>query len=133
MSDHRGDPDDPYSRTHYRRLFAWDRRLEREAPFLTRLLEAGPASSVLDIGCGTGEHVAFFRRLGARVVGLDRSESMIAAARDHETDGVTFVLGDALHARRELAEASAFGLIICLGNMLPHILEDHELDAHVVL
>ena len=126
-------PDDPYSRVNYRRLIAW------EGPFLLSLLDRAPERSVIDLGCGTGEHVAFFAEADARAVGLDRSESMIKAARDHEAAGKgRFVLGDALEARAALGNESPFGLAICLGNMLPHLLDDTDLarflaSAHDIL
>jgi len=120
-------PDDPYSRVNYRRLIAWETRIARETPFLRSLLERAPDHSVVDLGCGTGEHVAFFVGEGARAVGVDLSESMIAAARDHERAGRgRFVLGDALSARAALGDERPFGLAICLGNMLPHV-EDADL------
>ena len=74
------------------------RRIEREGPFLRRLLDAAPDRSVLDLGCGTGEHTAFFADEGARAVGVDRSEAMLTAARDHEAAGRgRFLEGDLLH------------------------------------
>ena len=73
-------PDDPYSRVNYRRLIAWEKRIAREGPFLRSLLGRAPERSVIDIGCGTGEHVAFFSAAGARAVGLDRSEAMLKEA-----------------------------------------------------
>lgn len=122
-------PDDPYSRVHYRRLIAWQRRIEREGPLLLRLLDDAPDRSVLDLGCGTGEHTAFFARAGARAVGVDRSEAMLDAARDHEAEGAgRFLPGDLLDLRSALGEESPFGLAICLGNALPHLREDDELD-----
>lgn len=125
-----GRPDDPYSRSQYRKMIAWERRIERESPFLSALLSGAPDASVLDLGCGTGEHTAWFAQQGARAVGLDRSESMIESARDHEALGHgRFVLGDALDARAALPEEAPFGLALCLGNMLPHVMEDDELTA----
>ena len=121
---------DPYSRAQYRRLIAWESRIAREGPFLEELLARAPERAVLDIGCGSGEHVAFFAERGARAVGLDRSEAMLADARDHERRGAgRFVLGDATRAREALAGEPPFGLAISLGNMLPHLREDQELDA----
>jgi len=84
---------------------------------------------VIDVGCGTGEHVAFFAEAQGRSVGLDRSDAMVAAAKDHEVSGKgRFVLGDALDSRAALANESPFGLAICLGNVLPpHVTEDADL------
>jgi SAM-dependent methyltransferase len=36
---------------------------------------------VLDVGCGTGRHLAYLRRSGARPVGLDLSASLLREAR----------------------------------------------------
>ncbi len=131
MSANEQSPIDPYARAEYRRLIAWEGRIAREGPWLDRLREDAPSARVLDVGCGTGEHVAFFSRAGADALGLDASESMIATARDHERAGEgRFLLGDVLDPPPEL-EGASFGLVICLGNMLPHILEDADLDRFV--
>ena len=128
MTERRESSNDPYARSEYRRLIAWNARIEREGPFLVRLLESAPDRSVLDVGCGTGEHTAFFAREGARAVGLDRSESMVTQAREHEARGEgRFVLGEATHAAAVLAKESRFGMAICLGNTLPHVLDVAEL------
>ncbi|MCB9881388.1 MAG: class I SAM-dependent methyltransferase [Planctomycetes bacterium] len=124
MSESTPPKDDPWSRVSYRKLVAWDRRIEREAPFLARLLDEAPDRSVVDLGCGTGEHVAWFARQGARAVGLDHSEAMLAQARDHEQKGEgRFVFGELDEASRALVNEELFGLAICLGNVLPHVLE----------
>lgn len=120
---------DPYSRTEYRRVIAWTPRIEREGPWLLELLDRAPDRSVLDLGPGTGEHTAFFADHGARSVGVDRSESMIQAAREHEREGRGhFVQGDIREVDRLLASEPKFGLAICLGNVLPHLVEDRDLD-----
>jgi SAM-dependent methyltransferase len=80
---------------------------------------------VLDLGCGTGEHVAYFADAGARAVGLDRSEAMIQAAKQYQEEGRgRFVLGDVVAAQAALGEEPPFGFTICLGNVLPHITDD---------
>ena len=122
--------DDPYARSEYRRLIAWTERIRREGPFLTALLKRAPERAILDIGCGTGEHTAHFARSGARAVGIDRSEDMIEKAREYESHGEgRFILGEAVDAPRLLEGEAPFGLALCLGNMLPHLLKEHELDA----
>lgn len=125
-----GGPRDPYSRVEYRRLVAWRTRIEREGPFLLQLLDEAPDRSVIDLGCGTGEHVAFFAGEGARAVGLDTSPSMLEAAAEHERGGRgRFVEGDLRAADQVLSGEPAFGLALCLGNVLPHLLEDQDLEA----
>jgi len=42
----------------------------------------GPVDSVLDLGCGTARHLELFAAAGHRVVGVDRSPTMVATARD---------------------------------------------------
>lgn len=121
--------DDPYRRFSYRRLIAWPERIARERPFLEREVERAPRPSLVDLGCGTGEHAALFASLGVETTGVDRSEEMLAKAREHEGRhppyGPRFVLGD--FAELEGLFEESFGAAICLGNVLPHI-GDNELD-----
>jgi SAM-dependent methyltransferase len=50
--------------------------------------------TILDLGCGTGNHALPLARRGYEVVGVDRSESMLERARAKGEDGVAFELGD---------------------------------------
>lgn len=55
-----------------------------EAAYVTSLLgrhAAAPIASVLDLGCGTGGHCLPWARSGLKVMGVDRSETMLAQAR----------------------------------------------------
>lgn len=45
------------------------------------LLDPQPGEDILDVGCGDGTLTLKIREAGAHVVGIDNSESMIAAAR----------------------------------------------------
>ncbi|MBA3670287.1 MAG: methyltransferase domain-containing protein [Sphingomonas sp.] len=45
------------------------------------LLDPHPGEEILDIGCGDGTLTLKIRDAGASVVGIDKSESMVAAAR----------------------------------------------------
>ncbi len=45
-----------------------------------------PGQDVLEIGCGTGSLAALMTRRGARVLGIDISENMLAAARSNAPD-----------------------------------------------
>ena len=121
---------DPYSRVEYRRLIGWTERIRREGPWLLDLLDGAPERSVLDLGPGTGEHTAFFAEHGARAVGVDRSESMLAAAREHEAGGRgRFVHGDIRSVDGLLGAEPGFGMAVCLGNVLPHLTGEDDLEA----
>jgi SAM-dependent methyltransferase len=122
--------DDPYSRFSYRRLIAWPERILRERPFLESELERSPRRSVLDLGCGTGEHSLLFASLGFVTTGIDRSEEMIDKAREYEGQhppyGPRFVRGDFAELPAQVGES--YGAAICLGNVLPH-LDDGALES----
>jgi SAM-dependent methyltransferase len=137
-----GEPrsEDLYSRVEYRRLIAWERRIAREGPFLESLLARAPRRTALDLGSGTGEHVAWLAERAERAVGVDSSPSMIESAQEHVTaEGrAFFVEGEAQDAPRLLQGEEPFGLALCIGNVLPHIQDDADLDrlfaaAHDVL
>jgi len=57
-------------------------------------LPPGPVRDILDLGCGTGRYSAgLAARFGARVIGVDPSEKMLAEARRKGGEGVEFVRG----------------------------------------
>jgi len=68
---------------------AWDARLYdekhafvwREAQGVVELLAPEAGEHILDLGCGTGHLTAGIAATGARVIGIDRSEEMVAAAK----------------------------------------------------
>jgi SAM-dependent methyltransferase len=118
---------DPYSRVDYRRLVAWPERIAREWPFLERVLATGPSRRLLDLGCGTGEHARFLAAQGFDVTGVDRSESMLARAREQPLPpNLRFVEADLEELDR--AVEGSFGGAICLGNTLPHLRTREALD-----
>jgi SAM-dependent methyltransferase len=113
-------PDDPYSRVDYRRLIAWPERIEREWPFLERVLGAAGRGRILDLGCGTGEHSRFLASRGFEVTGIDSSPSMIAKATDTPVPpNLTFLEGDITGVGRLVS--GTFDGAICVGNTLPHL------------
>lgn len=119
---------DPYSRLDYRRMVRWKKRRQRESPLLSEILARAPLKRALDLGCGTGEHARLLAEHGWEVVGLDRSETMIAKAREAgEPAGVRFVVGE-LQTVGDLAVLGAFGAAICLGNTLPHLTGEGDLE-----
>jgi SAM-dependent methyltransferase len=81
---------------------AWD--IGRPQPAIVRLAQAGAIEgSVLDVGCGTGEHALLLAARGHALVGVDLAPAAIAKARTKaEERGIdaTFVELDALRLDR---------------------------------
>jgi len=106
----------------YRGTPPWD--IGRPQPAFVRLEESGQIiGSVLDIGCGTGEHVLYLAARGHDATGVDSAPRAIKKARAKAKQrGIRadFVLGDALN----LAIARQFDTVI--DNGLFHVFSDEE-------
>jgi len=103
----------------------WEGRLGREMPGLLRAIEG--AERVLDVGCGTGRHVAALLAEGYDASGADVSEDMLAQAREFTGAPERFVswrMGDPA----PFPDAS-FDAITCLGNVWPQLVEEKDVQA----
>lgn len=115
---------------HYAQVTGQHDRQPKVSDFLGRLLRRHPAERALDVACGTGLFAIELARRGVSTVGADLSSAMIAQARaaareaDVGTDWLVAPmqeLGDRL--------AGPFDLLLCMGNSLPHLLEEADLAA----
>lgn len=55
--------------------------VDHETPIVRAILDELPVGVALDAACGTGRHAAYLAELGHRVIGVDDSPGMLAAAR----------------------------------------------------
>ena len=77
-----------------------DKDYSEETRLIDRVVKSytnGPVRRVLDLGCGTGNHVLPLVQLGYEVVGVDRSAGMLEAARKKAAGAA---LDDERHAER---------------------------------
>jgi SAM-dependent methyltransferase len=88
-----------------------------EAVEISQLIRARRAdtASLLDVGCGTGEHLRSLRTLFDHVEGVDRSASMVSVARTklptvavHQMDMCRFDLGRTFDSVISLSSAVAY-------------------------
>ena len=106
----------------------WD--IGRPQPAFERLArEGGLIGTVLDVGCGTGEHALLAASLGHEVVGVDISPRAIDLARAKAADRglrVRFFVSDALHLP-EVGEQ--FDTVLDCG--LFHVFDDGDRARYV--
>ncbi len=112
----------------YDLMVSWKQRLEREAGFLRRMRHESGAASVLDVACGTGMHAITLAREGMRCAAADISPHMIARARQNAAAADAAVdFRVAAFGKLRQAFPGTFDLVTCLGNSLPHLLDDDSL------
>ncbi|MHA1465764.1 MAG: class I SAM-dependent methyltransferase, partial [Candidatus Heimdallarchaeaceae archaeon] len=106
----------------YQDLVKWDSRLKYEAPFFNEIIKgiAKPKIRILDVSCGTGDHLVMFAKWGYEGVGIDISEKNIAAAEELSKKNKTkskikFIVCDMLKLEESL-EGERFDFINCIGN-----------------
>ncbi|MHB0913582.1 MAG: methyltransferase domain-containing protein [Armatimonadota bacterium] len=110
----------------YDLLISWESRLRRERPFFRRVFKEYKVRRVLDTACGTGMHAVAFHDWGYYVVGADLSREMVEKSRENAADrGIEFVQAGFTELDRI---GGMFDAVTCLGNSLPHVLADEELE-----
>ena len=84
-------------------------------------------SSLLDVACGTGQHLAAFHEVIEDVVGLDHAPAMLEVARQRLPDEVPLRHGD----MRRFELDRTFDLVTCLFSAIGHVRDESDLDAAV--
>jgi SAM-dependent methyltransferase len=115
-------------------LFYADKDYRAEAAFVDRTLRAHGAAggTLLEIGCGTGAHARWLVTLGWRLCGIDRSEDMLAQARQRfarlapgQSQDAEFRHGDA----RGFELGRRFDAAVSLFHVMSYQAEAGELEA----
>jgi len=84
---------------------------EYEVGEIMNKTSASSQSKILDVGCGTGHHVAELSGRSIDVIGIDISPSMIKKARESYPD-YDFEVGDATNS--QIFAANTFTHILCM-------------------
>ena len=103
-----------------------DKNYIEECVLINRLLQSygsGTVRSVLDLGCGTGNHAVSLAERGYKVVGVDRSAQMLNAARQKASTRqlnaqATFYEGDIRSFRVEQSFDASLMMFAVLGYQL---------------
>lgn len=87
---------------------------------------AAAPSSLLDVACGTGQHLAAFATRVADIAGVDTAPAMLEVARTR-LDGVPLRHGD----MRRFDLDRTFDVVTCLFSSIGHVRDEGDLDAAV--
>jgi glycine/sarcosine N-methyltransferase len=123
----------------YDRFVNWDNRLGFEIPLIEKILGEvkspnGEPLQILDAACGTGMHALALAKAGHQVAGADFSAEMIkkanlnAASAGLELHFETTGFGSLASVFSE----SRFDAVLCLGNSLPHLIQDEDIDFTLI-
>jgi len=117
----------------YDQMINWSGRFERENPFFRRVFDERAVKSVLDCACGTGRHAIEFAQWGHEASACDISGEMLRLAeRNASGQGATVDFFEAsLIDIAEKAHGKTFDAVVCMGNSLPHLLTQHDLDRAI--
>ena len=84
-------------------------------------------TSLLDVACGTGQHLATFHMTIPDVVGVDNAPAMLAIAGERLPGDVVLRHGD----MRRLDLGRTFDLVTCLFSAIGHVRDAADLDAAI--
>jgi len=108
----------------YKELVMWNSRLKKEAPFFQNILSnlKNKNARILDVACGTGDHMVMFSKWGYTGIGIDISDQNIEQARllaqkNNCSDKLDFIPGEILKLENFFPNEK-FDFIFCIGNTL---------------
>lgn len=103
---------------------------DSDVKFLADLLKKHRCTSIVDVGCGTGNHALRLSRLGYEVVGIDISPAMLKVAKSKDKGSRTrFIQGEMKALRDVIPESEIFDAAISLGQVTSHLHTDLDVEA----
>lgn len=113
------------SKTYYAAVDI-ENRLKHEIPDLLKVFSENKVKKILDVGCGTGDHVIDLAKRGFDIVGIDRSRVMISDANKRKKGMPEtakkrgkFIEGDVEKILPKFRK-EPFDAVLFLGNTISH-------------
>jgi ubiquinone/menaquinone biosynthesis C-methylase UbiE len=103
---------------------------DSDVKFLNALFHKHGCRSIVDIGCGTGNHALRLSRLGYEVTGVDVSPTMLKIAKEKDKEAkIRFLQGDMKKLEKVIPKGQRFDAAICLGQVFSHLMTDKDVQA----
>jgi ubiquinone/menaquinone biosynthesis C-methylase UbiE len=109
----------------------WGRHdYDADVNFLNTLFRKFKCKSVIDIGCGTGNHSIKLDKLGYEVTGVDISSSMLKKAKQKDKKAkIKFLQGDMKKIGKIFFNGRKFDAAICLGQVMSSLHSDKDVKV----
>ncbi|MFW6365576.1 MAG: class I SAM-dependent methyltransferase [Spirochaetota bacterium] len=101
------------------------RNISNDVSLIKQLVPRNSRPKLLDLGCGTGEHLDLLKKEGFRCTGIDPSEEMIRVARMRNGVGITYEVSDMLN----IDYYQQYDVVICLFGSFNYILANSDVDT----
>jgi len=103
---------------------------DADIKFLDEFFKAHGCKSILDVGCGTGNHAIRLDRLGYKVTGVDVSLNMLKKGKKKaEGTKIKFLHGDMKKLEKVVPKDETFDAAICLGGVSYHLMTNKDVRA----
>jgi SAM-dependent methyltransferase len=110
---------------YYFSIESHHREIRNDITFIKSFIPVGNRVSILDLGCGTGEHLEILSRDGHRCAGIDSSRQMLAVARRRGNGAIEYDQRSVV----DFDYFEEFDIVISLFGSLDYVLDDDEFDA----
>lgn len=110
----------------------WDRRLEREIPYLLSRLKKDGFTRVADVACGKGVHAVTLAAARFEVTAFDADPDLCVRARELARErGAALVVEEASFHELPGRWARSFDAVLCLGNSISLVEQGDALERAV--
>ncbi|MDA3899243.1 MAG: class I SAM-dependent methyltransferase [Spirochaetes bacterium] len=101
-----------------------NRNISNDVGLIKQLLPRNSKSRILDLGCGTGEHLGLLAKEGFVCHGIDNSVEMIRHAKKRNGINIKYELG----SMNDFDHYQEFDMVICLFGSFNYMLTNQDID-----
>ncbi len=110
---------------HYFAIEKNHRDISNDVSFISALIKQKKNPALLDLGCGTGEHLSLLVKQGIRCTGIDISEDMLSMARERFPGSIEFIRS----SMSDIDYDNAFDMVISLFGSFDYLVHDAEIES----
>ncbi len=100
------------------------RDIQNDINLIRSYLHGLDRPSIIDLGCGTGEHLNALKKFGVRCVGIDSSREMLEIASRRYPSGIEFLVKNFTG----FDYYNEFDAALCLFGSMVYLLNDRDVD-----